>query len=196
MESSARLDLEIALARWRAASAIDADTLAELESHLRDACADGIARGLAPADAFRAALARLGDPAQLSAEFSKLQQHRSPNTMNIQSLIQSPRLRRYARQLAIAIAIAIPLRVFAVAPYRAPGASVAPEIPKGSHLLVWQLAPTFAPGDIAAYRHGSETYLGRVTAVSATDLTVTRANVPAASIPRASVIGRVILTTR
>jgi signal peptidase I len=116
--------------------------------------------------------------------------------MNIRSLIQSPRLRRLARQLVVATALAIPLQVFAVAPYRVTGPSVTPEIPDGSHLLVWRIAPTFVPGDIAAYRSGSPTFLGRVTAVSATDLTGPRANVPAFSIPRTEIIGRVVLTTR
>ena len=196
MEPDARLDLDAAFSRWRAASALDADTLAELEAHLRDACAEEVTRGLAPTEAFRVALARLGDPAQLSAEFSKLQQNRSPKIMNITTLIHSPRLRRHARQLAIALFIAIPLRVFAVIPYRATGASVAPEIPAGSHLIVWQLAPTFAPGDIAAYRNGSMAYLGRVTAVGDADLSIARNGVPVQSIPRSAIIGRVVLSSR
>jgi hypothetical protein len=195
MEPDTRVDLETAISRWRAAGDLDADTLAELEAHLRDASAEGIERGLAPAEAFRAALMRLGDPAQLSAEFSKNQQHRSPSTMNISTLIHSPRLRRYARQLAIGLFIVIPLRVFAVIPYRAPGSSVAPEIPAGSHLIVWQLAPTFAPGDIAAYRNGAKVYLGRVSAVSDSDLSIARNGTPVQSIPRSAVIGRVVLST-
>ena len=114
MESDDRIDLESALARWRASSAFDADTLAELETHLRDAFADGIARGLPPANAFRDALAQLGDSSQLASEFSKLPKPNNSKTMNT-SLLQSPRLRRLARQLTIAAAIVIPIRAFAIA---------------------------------------------------------------------------------
>ena len=49
--------------------------------------------------------------------------------------------------------------------------SAAPEIPRGSHLLVWKLSSAFAPGDMIAYSNGGQTFLGRV--VSASDVTVT-----------------------
>ena len=195
MEPDARVNLESSFRRWRAASALDAETLDELEAHLRDAVADGLARGLPPAEAFRDAVAQLGEPAQLAGEFSKLRKHQNSSTM-IHTLLHSPRLRRLARQFALAIAIALPLRVFALVPYRVVGASVAPEIPAGSHLIVWQLAPQFAPGDIAAYRDGTHTFLGRVSVVSDTGLTITRADQPTQTIAREAVIGRVILSTR
>ena len=195
MESSDRLDLEAALARWRTSSAFDANTLAELESHLRDAFAAGVARGLPPAKAWREALAQLGDSAQLTGEFSKLQQPRSSKTMNT-PILQSPRVRRLARQLIIAAAIAIPIRAFAVAPYRAAGASVAPEVPAGSHVLAWRIAPTFIPGDIAVYREGDHAFLGRVTSIGTDGIVIARNNQPEQAVPRDSIIGRVILTTR
>ena len=196
MESDNRLDLEAALARWRASSAVDADTLDELESHLRDAFADGVTRGLPPAETFREAVAQLGDSAQLASEFSKLQQQpRSSKTMNT-SILQSPRLRQYARQFIIAIAVALPIRAFALAPYRAESASVAPEVPAGARVLAWRLAPRFTPGDVAVYRDGDNAFLGRVTRVSANSIVIARNTQPEQAIPRDSIIGRVILTTR
>lgn len=132
---------------------------------------------------------------QLTGEFTKLRNTRHSAAMP-QSLLQSPRLRRYARRFALAAVIALFLRAFFLTPYRAVGASVAPEIPAGSHVLAWRVAPKFAPGDIAVYQNGDHTFLGRVTAVSDTGLTVARANQPEQSVARRAVIGRVVLTTR
>ena len=195
MESDDRLNLEAALARWRASSAFDADTLDELQSHLRDAVADGLTRGLSPARAFREAVSQLGDATQLASEFSKLHQARSSKIMNT-SLLQSPRLRRLARNLAIAIAIIVPIRAFALAPYRAVGAEVAPEIRPGSRVLAWTIAPTFTPGDIAVYRKDDHAFLGRVAGVSASGIVISNNHHPEQTVPREAIIGRVILTTR
>lgn len=195
MEPDDRLNLESAFARWRASSAFDADTLDELESHLRDAVADGLTRGLSPAKAFREAVSQLGDATQLASEFSKLQQTRRSKIMNT-SLLQSPRLRRLARNLAIAIAIIVPIRAFALAPYRAVGAEVAPEIRPGSRVLAWTIAPTFTPGDIAVYRKDDHAFLGRVAGVSASGIVIANNHHPEQTVPRDFIIGRVILTTR
>lgn len=188
-------DLEAAVARWRASTKFDAGTRDELETHLRDACADAIARGSNQTEAFSDAIARLGDSARLADEFCKVRKPRHFNTMPT-SLLRTPYLRRLARQLAIAIALAVPLRLFVLAPYRAVGACVAPEILPGCHVLAWRVAPQFAPGDIAVYRKGDLTFLGRVTAVNESGLTVARANESEKAVARTSIIGRVILTTR
>lgn len=188
-------DLEAAIARWRASATFEAGTQDELETHLRDACADAMSRGLNQREAFSDAIARLGDSTRLAGEFCKLREPRHLNAMPT-SLLRTPYLRRLARQLAIAVALAVPVRLFVLAPYRAVGACVAPEIPAGSHVLAWRVAPQFAPGDIAVYRKGDLTFLGRVTAVDESGLTVARANESAQPVSRANVIGRVILTTR
>jgi hypothetical protein len=188
-------DLDEAIAHWRASTTFDAGTRDELETHLRDACADAIARGSNQMEAFSDAIARLGDSTRLAGEFCKLREPRPLNTMPT-SLLRTPYLRRLARQLAIAVALAVPVRLFVLAPYRAAGASVTPEIPAGSHVLVWRAAPQFTPGDIAVYRNGDLTFLGRVTAVNESGLTVARANESDKAVARANVIGRVILTTR
>jgi hypothetical protein len=199
MESDDRLDLETAIQRWRAASVFDEEMLRELETHLRDAVSDGVERGLLPAEAFSQALGELGDSVQLADEFSKVKENRSTahQTMTMKtSLTRHPRLRRLGRQIALAIAIAVPLRAFVLAPYRAAGASVAPEVPAGSHIIVWQLAPKFSPGDIAAYRDGGRVFLGRVATVGTDSLTVDRAQESGIPVSRKAVIGRVILSTR
>ena len=195
MEPNDRLNLESVLARWRASSAFDAATLDELESHLRDAFADGIARGLPPAKAFHEALSRLGEPTQLASEFPKLHQPRSSKIMNT-TILKSPRVRRIARQLIIALAIALPIRAFALAPYRAVGAEVAPEIRPGSRVLAWTIAPTFTPGDIAVYRKDDHAFLGRVAGVSASGIVIANNHHPEQTVPRDFIIGRVILSTR
>jgi hypothetical protein len=188
-------DFEVAIARWRASATFDAGTRNELETHLRDACAEAIARGSNQTDAFSDAIARLGDSTRLAGEFCKVREPRHLRTMST-SLLRTPYLRRVARQLAIAVALAVPLRLFVFAAYRAAGACVAPEIPAGSHVLAWRVAPQFAPGDIAVYRKDDLAFLGRVTAVNESGLTVARANESEKAVARANVIGRVILTTR
>ena len=195
MESGDRVELEALLARWRAASALDPEVRAELEAHLRDAHAAGVARGLSAAQAFREALAELGEATELASEFAKLESPRTSQSMKT-SLLKSPRLRRIARNLIVTIAVVLTLRIFVLTPYRAVGASVAPEIPAGSHVLAWKVAPRFSPGDVAVYREGDHAYLGRVTGVNANGLSIVRNNQPEQTIAHDLVIGRVIAATR
>src|SRR5688500_9002172 len=69
------LDLEQSIAIWRgemsAGGSIDAETLDELESHLRDDLAALCASGL-PADQAFLVAARLGSPAVVQHEFGKV----------------------------------------------------------------------------------------------------------------------------
>lgn len=71
----APFDVEANLSRWRqelsACGNISAENMRELEDHLRDAFAAQTARGLPPVEAFRLAIARLGDVCALTAEFDK-----------------------------------------------------------------------------------------------------------------------------
>ena len=195
MEPDDRLNLESALAEWREKCPFDADVTAELEEHLREAFAAGMVNGMSPGAAFREAVAQLGAPAQLMSEFSKLRHPPCCKTMK-SSILKSARLRRIARNALLVAAISIPLRAFALTPYRAVGASVAPEIPAGSRVLAWRIAPTFAPGDIAVYQDGERTFLGRIVAVRETELVLIRNNQPEKTVARESIVGRVILTTR
>jgi hypothetical protein len=195
MESRDRLEIETLLTRWRAAWAFSPDIAAELEAHLRDATAAGIIRGLSADQAFREAQTRLGQSAELRSEFAKVEQTRTSKSMKT-SLLKSPRLRRIARNLVVIIAVVLTLRTFVLTPYRSAGASVAPEIPPGSHLLAWKLAPRFSPGDVAVYREGDYAYLGRVTGVNADGLSIIRNNQAEQNIAHDLVIGRVIAATR
>ena len=195
MESRDRLEIETLIARWRAGCAFPPDIAAELEAHLRDATAAGMTRGLSPDQAFREAQTRLGEAAELRSEFTKVEQPRTSKSMKT-SFLKSPRLRRIARNLIVAIAVVLTLRTFFLTPYRAVGASVAPEIPAGSHVLAWKVAPRFSPGDVAVYREGDHAYLGRVTGVNAEGLSIVRNNQPEQTIAHDLVIGRVIVVTR
>jgi signal peptidase I len=105
------------------------------------------------------------------------------------------RAKRLALWALLAVAIVVPVRAYVITPYRVPGDSVAPEIKSGSLVLVYRLASDFQSGDILAYRHGENTYLGRCESVAPTSLQVSRKDEHVA-IPRDLVIGRVVLTTR
>ncbi len=75
MESRPRFDLTSALARWTADFAargnLEPGKIAELGSHLRDSIADLQQHGLDDAEAFLIATRRLGNLAQIEAEFEK-----------------------------------------------------------------------------------------------------------------------------
>jgi hypothetical protein len=74
-------DLEQEIARWRrsmsARLAHDREALEELESHLRDAVQQQTAAGTTPDEAWAAALARLGAPEIVAAEYGKLEHGKS-----------------------------------------------------------------------------------------------------------------------
>ena len=204
MEPSPRLtEIDAAIARWRAEMAGDPETLDELEAHLRDACAEELARlPSRPIETcMQHAFLRLGGRQELRCEFSKVGARRpAKSTTNLitmrLTLLHSPRLKRYSRRIVVALAIAFCLRAFALAPYRAAGASVAPEIPAGARVLVWRIAPKFAPGDIAVFRDGDLNLLGRIVRADEREVMVTRAEGLERSVPRSAVVGRVFLTTR
>jgi Cytochrome C assembly protein len=69
-------DLEERIRHWRQAQAHAlggrVEVLDELESHLREEMQRLVTAGQAPASAWETALARLGDPRQLAAEFGKV----------------------------------------------------------------------------------------------------------------------------
>jgi len=69
-------DLETAIAEWKKALAdresLSEDDIVELESHLRDCVTSLDAMGLSGEEAFLIAQRRVGQPAELDAEFSKV----------------------------------------------------------------------------------------------------------------------------
>jgi predicted Ser/Thr protein kinase len=94
--------------------------------------------------------------------------------------------------LLAVLLIAFYLRTFAITPYRVETDSVAPEIPRGSHFLVWRLAHTFSPGDLIAYRNGNDVFISRVIRVENDHLLVNKNNRPNTIVLRNLVIGKVI----
>ena len=65
------------------------------------------------------------------------------------------------RRAAVAIALLLG-RQFVIAPYVIAGSSAEPELPSGSHILVWKPGQAFARGDMIAYDHEGKTFVGRV----------------------------------
>jgi hypothetical protein len=69
-------NLEERILEWRQrmmkAPGIEGETLDELENHLRDSVVKLVRSGLPEAEAFRDAVAQLGEPAMMAAEFRKL----------------------------------------------------------------------------------------------------------------------------
>src|SRR4051812_48587978 len=75
MKNQACFDLNKAIAEWRAEMAaresIGSDRLRELESHLNDAMAGFRSKGLGDEDAFYLAKRKMGESAEVAAEFEK-----------------------------------------------------------------------------------------------------------------------------
>lgn len=99
-------------------------------------------------------------------------------------------------KLAVAAVLALILllfiRAFLLGAYVVSGNSAAPELPSGSHILVWKPSRSFAAGDMIAYAHENYTYVGRVVRSTDTTLTVNRNGQPDEVVARPRVIGRVI----
>ena len=115
---------------------------------------------------------------------------------NLRSFFARPRIRKAVRNILIAGLIALPVRAFALAPYKVASERLEPELPIHSRVVVWKLASHFVPGDIAAFDNDGHTYLGRVKSVSAEGLVLNRTGQPDQNVSTARVVGRVILNTR
>lgn len=101
--------------------------------------------------------------------------------------------------LGVAMILMVGIRTSVASVYTVPMASMEPELPAGSRVLVYKLADSFAPGQIVAYRHTSgEVYLGRVEAwdQGAGAVTLNRNGVGTFAIAEKDVIGRVVMNTR
>ncbi|MFN7139882.1 MAG: S26 family signal peptidase, partial [Limisphaerales bacterium] len=77
---------------------------------------------------------------------------RTPSSKVIQAL----------KSVAIAVAIALVLRTFVVAPFYAVSNAASPEVPKGSWVLVFKMTRSFKPGDVVVFKKGGRDKLGRV----------------------------------
>ena|SRR3954471_24816324 len=114
----------------------------------------------------------------------------------------TPAKRRFARilkKLALTVlivtAIALPVRQCIALPVRVPTDNVAPELPKGCRALVYRLASHFQPGDIVAYQSESQLMAARFVSATGDSVNVARNN-ESSTIPRGSIVGRIVLVTR
>ncbi|MCX6856839.1 MAG: protein kinase [Verrucomicrobia bacterium] len=110
------------------------------------------------------------------------QQGRYPRTL----------LQRTIMTLLVGVTIFIPIRAWVIHPFVVPTASLEPEIPRGSRILVWKLGKSYVPGDIIAYPHGSQTWCSRVTRVEGEKIIIQRNKSPEEVVPVGEVIGKII----
>jgi len=109
---------------------------------------------------------------------------------------------RVAKILAVScvvlIALVVLTRDYIITPFRVPTGAVAPEVPKGSLVLVNRLSSDFKPGDIIAYRPSDDprTWLARCDTVSASTLHVSRDGEPQFDVSRSAIVGKVVGITR
>jgi uncharacterized protein (TIGR03435 family) len=100
--------------------------------------------------------------------------------------------RLFLVQLPVAFGILLVIRIFFLQPFRAATDAAAPEIPRGSHFLVWKLARDFAPGDLIAYRNDGWANLGRVVSNQGGVISVNRNGKPDFSVSPADILGKVV----
>jgi serine/threonine protein kinase/photosystem II stability/assembly factor-like uncharacterized protein len=92
----------------------------------------------------------------------------------------------------MAIVIALVIRAFFLQPFRAETDAAAPEIPRGSHFLVWKLAHRFTSGDLIAYRHEGWVSVGRVVSNEPGVISVNRNGMADVVVPPHDILGKVI----
>ncbi len=103
------------------------------------------------------------------------------------------RLRKFFLvQFPAVIVIALVIRAFFLQPFRAETEAAAPEIPRGSHFLVWKLAHPFTLGDLIAYRRDGWVSVGRVVSNEPGALSVNRNGEANAVVPPRDILGKVI----
>ncbi len=102
------------------------------------------------------------------------------------------RLKRMGMALAAAVILAVVVRTFLIEPFTIRGGSVEPELPVGSRVLVWKLSRSFAQGDILAYRHGDQVWVGRVATNSVAGVLVNRNGQTNEAVSKNLIIGKVI----
>ena len=105
---------------------------------------------------------------------------------------RQPWWQRALHNIVIALLIVLPLRAWVVQAFWINGQSVEPEIPRGSHMLVWKLSKTFDPGDIIAHRHGDQVWVSRVMRRASDAIIVQRNQWPEEKLSARDVIGKVV----
>lgn len=100
--------------------------------------------------------------------------------------------RKPLKNILIALLIVVPLRAWFVQTYVVKSVSIEPEVPQGSHVLVWKFSREFSPGDILAYQHGDQTWVGRVVRADDEKVTVQRNGTPEEAVSNDLIIGKVV----
>jgi serine/threonine protein kinase len=100
--------------------------------------------------------------------------------------------RQLGRSIVPAIAVALLLRTFIMQPFWAVTDATAPEIPRGSLVLVWKLSHTFAEGELIAYAENGRVNIGRIAKPSQKAVFVKRNNSEPTSVLHSAIVGKVI----
>lgn len=121
------------------------------------------------------------------------------------SKTSSPRVtgwkRGLGRSLVPTIAVILLLRTFVIQSFNMTTDAVAPEIPRGSIVIVWKLSRTFTPNELIAYVADGHVNIGRVAETgdvsvvvsrSPTSIVASRRVANPVSIQRSSIIGKVV----
>ena len=103
------------------------------------------------------------------------------------------RLRKFLLlKLPIALIMVLIIRTFFLQAFRVATDAAAPEIPAGSHFLVWKLTRHFVTGDLIAYRSDHSAYVGRVVSHGGGAISVNRNGEADIVVPATNIIGKVI----
>jgi len=95
------------------------------------------------------------------------------------------------RWAAIGGALLLVLRLFFIQAFSIQTDALAPELPAGSHVLVWKPGRP-GPGDLVAFRHEGLAKTGRVSRVEDETIWVTRNDPSVLAVPRRAVVGTII----
>ncbi len=104
---------------------------------------------------------------------------------------RTPWWKRRFLELATAVLIVIVLKSWVLVAFTVRTDAAAPEVPRGSKVLVWKPSARFATGDLIIYKADGTANIGRVKTTSPDELAVVRNGEASTAIPREAVVGRV-----
>ncbi|MFA6172574.1 MAG: right-handed parallel beta-helix repeat-containing protein [Kiritimatiellales bacterium] len=109
--------------------------------------------------------------------------------------VSQPEFRRWWKQwwvqLAASVVIALLIRTFFVQSFRIATDAAAPELPRGSRVMVWKLPRSFAAGDLITYKLKGHVNVGRIMRIENGIPQVNRNGEPDAAVPHDVIIGKV-----
>ncbi|MEQ1850815.1 MAG: serine/threonine-protein kinase [Chthoniobacteraceae bacterium] len=100
--------------------------------------------------------------------------------------------RQLGRSIVPTIAVVLLLRAFVMQPFWAVTDATAPEIPRGSLVLVWKPTRIFAAGELIAYIERGRVNLGRITKASEGAVFVKRNGSEPTSVLHSDIVGKVL----